>query len=97
MSEENKVLQAQLHMKHEKELSNLRSSENKFLQAQLLMKHEKELSNLRSSVELSIAAHKPLLARSSIEKLDEPPKDHGCHSSRDIHSGSGGAVAPDIL
>ncbi|GKC60430.1 hypothetical protein Tco_1088028 [Tanacetum coccineum] len=38
-----------------------------------------------------------LLARSSSETLDEPPKDHGFHSSRDIRSGSGGVVAPDQI
>ncbi|GJW65133.1 hypothetical protein Tco_0117017 [Tanacetum coccineum] len=77
------------------------SQENKVLQAQLLMKHEKDLNNLRLALKAfndqNIAAHKPLLARSSSETLDEPPKDHGFHSSRDIRSGSGVAVAPDRL
>ncbi|GJY58234.1 hypothetical protein Tco_0458126, partial [Tanacetum coccineum] len=52
---------------------------------------------LKAFNDQNIAAHKPLLARSSSETLDEPPKDHGFHSSRDIRSGSGVAVAPDRL
>ncbi|GKB96424.1 hypothetical protein Tco_0982561 [Tanacetum coccineum] len=52
---------------------------------------------LKAFTDQNIATHKPLLARSSSETLDEPPKDHGFHSSRDIRSGSGGAVAPDRL
>ncbi|GJZ82806.1 hypothetical protein Tco_0647979 [Tanacetum coccineum] len=38
-----------------------------------------------------------LLSRSSSETLDEPPKDHGFHSSRDIRSGSGGVVVPNQI
>ncbi|GJV99695.1 importin subunit beta-1 [Tanacetum coccineum] len=38
-----------------------------------------------------------LLARSSSETLDEPPKDNGYYSSRDIRSGLGGAVAADQI
>ncbi|GJT29107.1 hypothetical protein Tco_0909382 [Tanacetum coccineum] len=84
------------------------SEENKVLQAQLLMKHEKELSNLRSSIGplhmLEPAVDTTRLAlkaftdqKSSSGTLDQAPKDHGFHHSRDICSRSGGVVAPDGL
>ncbi|GJV00988.1 hypothetical protein Tco_1330258 [Tanacetum coccineum] len=87
----------QLLMKHEKELSNLRSSDG------AVVAYAWNLL-LTEPVLLEYGEHAVLLAlkaftdqKSSSETLDEPPKDHGFHSSRDIRSGSGGVVAPDQI
>ncbi|GJW12824.1 hypothetical protein Tco_1578651 [Tanacetum coccineum] len=94
----------QLLMKYEKELNNLRSSVIcldgavvAYAWNLLLTEPEVPDVNTLTYERLDWSKQSSLLARSSSETLDEPPKDHGFHSSRDIRSGSGGVVAPDQI
>ncbi|GJZ02541.1 hypothetical protein Tco_0520502 [Tanacetum coccineum] len=60
---------------------------------------EKEVPDVNTFTyeQLDWSKRSSLLARSSSETLDEPPKDHGFNKSRDIRSGSEGVVASDQI
>ncbi|GJX80299.1 ribonuclease H-like domain-containing protein [Tanacetum coccineum] len=60
---------------------------------------EKEVPDVNTFTyeQLDWSKQSSLLARSSSETLDEPPKDHGFNKSRDIRSGSEGVVASDQI
>ncbi|GKB23237.1 hypothetical protein Tco_0862638 [Tanacetum coccineum] len=90
----------QLLMKHEKEFSNLRSSDGAVVAyAWNLLLTEPEVPDVNTLTyeRLDWSKQSSLLARSSSETLDEPPKDHGFNKSRDIRSGSEGVVASDQI
>ncbi|GJT20988.1 hypothetical protein Tco_0890925 [Tanacetum coccineum] len=61
----------------------------------VLTELEKEVPDVNTFTyeQLDWSKRSLLLARSSSETLDKLPKDHGFNNSRDIRSGSGGAVA----
>ncbi|PWA63711.1 mediator complex subunit [Artemisia annua] len=65
----------------------------------VLTELEKEVPDVKTFTyeRLDWSKRASFLASSSSETLDEPPKDNGFHSSRDIRSGSGGAIAADQI
>ncbi|KAI3719874.1 hypothetical protein L6452_20779 [Arctium lappa] len=65
----------------------------------VLTELEKEVPEVKTSTyqRLDWLKRASLLSSSSSETLDESPKDHNFHSSRDMRPGSGGAVVGDQI